>query len=104
MDSLPDAIDIVRPCVVQILLRAGGMRRPQPIGTGFIVDNSGLVLTARHVPRDGRKAAEAQKMQNIGFTVGLAEANTENMRGNFTLVGCQIIEEDPRHDLTLLQM
>ena len=100
MDSLPDVIDAVRACVVQVRIGSDGMA-PQPIGTGFIIDKSGFVLTARHVSRDGRKAATDGNMQNIRFFAGLAQPNSDNMRGNFTLVGCDVIEEDPRHDLTL---
>jgi S1-C subfamily serine protease len=103
MKSLPDIIDLVRPSVVQVRVGADGMI-PAPVGTGFIVDRSGLVLTARHVPRDGRKALEDQQRQNISFFIGLAQPNSANIRANFTLVGCEIVEEDPRHDLTLLRM
>lgn len=103
MGSLADAIDAVRSCVVQVRIAGEGVR-PQPIGTGFIVDKSGFVLTARHVPRDGRAVAEKQGIQNIRFFVGLAQPNSEKMRGNFILVDCDVVEDDPRHDLTLLRM
>jgi S1-C subfamily serine protease len=59
MVSLPDAIDVIRPSVVQVMVGASGMA-PVPAGTGFIVDDRGFVLTAGHVTRDGRAFAAAQ--------------------------------------------
>jgi S1-C subfamily serine protease len=68
------------------------------LGTGFIVDESGLVVTARHVTQAAAGGAGS------GVTVGLAQPNSENMRGNFTIVGGITLEEDRTHDLALLQM
>ncbi len=103
MGSLADAIDAIRPCVVQVSVGGDGVR-PVPVGTGFIVDSAGFVLTARHVARDVRNVAASGRIQNSRFLIGLAQPNTDNMRANFNFVGFEIVEEDPRHDLALLQM
>lgn len=103
MAALSDAIDQVRPCVIQVLLAGDGIR-PLPVGTGFICHNSGLVLTARHVTQDAFVYAVKQGLSNSQLLIGLAQANTENMRANFTLVGGEVVEEDARHDLALLRM
>jgi S1-C subfamily serine protease len=47
VNTLPNAIEIIRPSVVQICLGPGKKRKP--IGTGFIIHKSGYALTARHV-------------------------------------------------------
>ena len=67
--SLADAIDVVRPCVVQVSMGADGII-PVPVGTGFIIDSAGFVLTARHVPREARKMAAARQMRNVRFHIG----------------------------------
>jgi S1-C subfamily serine protease len=96
MTALPDSIDAIRPAIVQILLGWDG-GRPAAVGTGFIVDRAGFVLTARHVARDARSFASAQGLPNPRLLVGLAQPNTENMRANFTLVTGEVIEDDQRH-------
>jgi hypothetical protein len=65
---LSDAIDLVRPAVVQVLLdeQPSGAK---PIGTGFIVTDGGHVLTARHVAED---AETAINQRGARLLVGLA--------------------------------
>lgn len=81
MTSLADAIDLVRPCVVQVGV-GGDQIRPIPTGTGFMVDSAGYVLTARHVTRGARALVAAQQIQNGRLLIGLAQPNTENVRAN----------------------
>lgn len=100
---MADAIDVIRPSVVQISV-TGDLAKPIPIGTGFIIDSAGYVLTARHVIRDGRALMTAQRTKNCEFLIGLAIQNTENVRASFNLLKGNVIEEDPRHDLALLRM
>jgi Trypsin-like peptidase domain len=102
--SLPDAADVVRPSVVQVRVRLPSAREWPVLGTGFIVHDDGYALTARHVIEAGRTMLASQGGTGGGFIIGLAQPNTENMRGNFTLVEGHVIEEDPRHDLALLQL
>lgn len=99
MNALPDAIEVIRPCVIQILADVGG-RRPLVIGTGFIVDESGLALTARHVT-SGLVGAGGGR---VPLFAGIALKNTENMRANFQLVACEVLQEDARHDLSLIRL
>ena len=47
--SLPDAIDRIRPGVVQIGMRTDRGDVPTTLGTGFIVDDRGTIVTALHV-------------------------------------------------------
>jgi S1-C subfamily serine protease len=121
--DLPQAIEFVRPSVVQVvaLLRANpNPAQPFampvtpikiPLGTGFLVNEDGYVITARHV---------AEAIQQIQFDgqkhleVALAFPNVENykasggemisIRGAFTLFESRVVEEDARHDLALLKL
>lgn len=65
---------------------------------------SGMVLTAKHVPQDSMSQATEQGWTELRIVIGIAQTNTENMRANFTLVGGEVVEDDARHDLTLLRM
>jgi S1-C subfamily serine protease len=68
--DLKQAIAHVRPAVVQIDDSNGNV-----IGSGFLIDGAGHVATAWHV------------VENLPSPyVALAQPNTENMRGNFSLV------------------
>ena len=75
-----------------------------PLGTGFLVNSDGFVVTARHVVQCGHRLAEQIEAAQAGMLVGLAMPNTENMRGNFTGVGFHLVDEDARHDLALLKL
>lgn len=115
--KLPDVIDAVRPSIVQITFTVLGLSEEErkalgvnqvfsrPLGTGFLVDDQAHVITAQHVIEGARAVAAGQYANaEVSFGIGLAYPNTENMRGNFHVVGFDVIEEDPRHDLALLRM
>jgi S1-C subfamily serine protease len=113
--SVPKAIEAIRPSIVQILLLASGFSedvqreigRPfinQPIGTGFFVNQDAYVITARHVVEGGRQRLEQIQADRKQLLVGVAQPNTENMRGNFSAVDFDLIEADTRHDLALLRL
>lgn len=105
---LPDAIDAIRPSIVQILLeerRTGTfpVADSNPIGTGFIVTSAGHVLTARHVV----EAADPVLAQGGRLLSGLAVPNLSGpiqIRGSFELVETNFVARDARHDLALLQL
>ncbi len=111
--SLAQAIDRIRPVVVQIGFMAAGrdlmekIRRPfvrVPLGTGFFVNSEGYVVTTNHVIQEGVRLTNRMRAERVGIEVGLAQANTENMRGNFAVVDFDIVAEDNRHDLALLKL
>ena len=114
--SVPQAIENVRPSIVQISLLAINlsveMQREvgghhfisSTLGTGFLVNSDGYVITARHVIEGGRQILERIQAGQRRMLVGLAQRNTENMRGNFSVVEFDIVEQDVRHDLVLLRL
>jgi S1-C subfamily serine protease len=111
--TLPDAIESLRPSVVQILIQVRvpigspggipGMQPPlvprtAPIGSGFFV-----VKLFDSIPVQGPKQ----------LMVGLALPNldhfksggaTVSIRGSFVLVESQVIDEDERHDIAVLKL
>ncbi len=119
--TLPEAIAFVRPSVVQLTLMLDHFPAPTsaalggrifltgPLGTGFLVNEGGYVVTALHVLR----AFETYQLEIHGqifpvggkhLHVGIAAPNMENIRGNFNLVDFDVVEEDARHDLALLKL
>jgi len=113
--NVSQAIDIIRPSVVQIAFLAtdlsneAGNRLGRPFlslsfGTGFFVSSDGYVLTARHVLEAATQTAAQVEAGQKRTLVALAQPNTQNMRGNFTLVDFDVVDEDARHDLALLKL
>jgi len=116
---LADAIDQIRPSIVQIsFLNKGYKERKfgfgksvevpfheeENLGTGFIINSDGYAITARHVIHAGHHIAKEKGLSKWWIMAGLAEQNTENIRGNFMKVDCVVVEEDTRHDLVLLKL
>jgi S1-C subfamily serine protease len=105
--ELPDAIDQIRPAVVQIRVeppRSDSTNRERVIGTGFWVDDGGLLLTARHVIEAGK--ALIGQMQGSRLALGLAIPNLTGpitIRASFEIMDAEVVEEDPRHDIALLR-
>jgi len=120
--ALPEAIEFMRPSVVQISLRieqppstTGQFQLPSrpayvTLGSGFLVSAEGYAVTARHVVQS------FQAIQTGGhksLVVGLALPNLENyksggatlsIRASFNFTECEVIDEDVRHDLALLKL
>lgn len=86
--DLKEAIEAVRPAVVQIDDRDGNV-----IGSGFFVDDKAHVATAWHVVEDLPAP-----------TVALAHPNTEDVRANFRGIGTVVVAKDEHHDLAVLEM
>ena len=108
--SLADAIDRVRPAVVQIGLQS----RSAPLailGTGFIVDERGRVVTANHVIAGAlglaKRIGEAQLVAGLAFP-NLEEEQVGStmltLRSSFWYVGAVPVASDPVHDLAILQL
>jgi S1-C subfamily serine protease len=112
--NLTQAIEQIRPSVVQILLLATDFSEilrgevlpfvSHVLGTGFLVNPDGFAITAHHVIEGGHSIAEQIQAGQKQILVGLAQPNTENMRGNFAVVDFEVIEKDVRHDLALLKL
>jgi S1-C subfamily serine protease len=113
--NVAEAVDRIRPSVVQIGLIAVGLGhgvrnqgwRPfirRPLGTGFLVNPDGHVITARHVVEQGHQLARQIQASSKEMLAGLAIPNTENMRGNFSGVPFDVVAEDALHDLALLKL
>src|SRR5437879_12092990 len=115
--TLPEAIEFMRPSVVQILVEvrlpptqiAGGIQMPQrpqqaPLGTGFFVSADGYAITARLVIQTFRTI---QTAGNKRLKVGVALPNLENatltVRGNYTLTEPDLIAEAPRRAISFLK-
>ena len=112
---LAEAVERIRPSIVQIALMANDLSedllskvgRPFlhiPLGSGFFVNEGGYVITANHVVDAGRQQIQQLPAGQKRLLVGLAHPNTENMRGNFTLVAFDVLGNDTRHDLALLKL
>jgi S1-C subfamily serine protease len=127
--TLPQAIESIRPSVVQIQVsvkfpsgstdlysRPAEDSRSFLSGSGVLVTEKGYVVTARHVVHD---IQSRQLPEPIGFKgtrqllVGLAYPNLENfkskgsslsLRAGFSLIEAEIVEEDEQHDLALLRL
>ena len=111
--TLTSAIESVRGAVVQVSLHAvdrdGTYRQrwgkpflAEPIGTGFLVNEEAVVVTANHVLVEGAKAIGI--LPNASLHIGLAQPNSEHMRGNFTLVGFEVLLQDDLHDVAVLRL
>lgn len=108
------AIERIRPSIVQIILLATDVSEELrykvgpffrlPLGTGFLVNVDAYVITAHHVIEGGRQIAQQIPARQKRILIGLAQPNTENMRGNFSVVDCEITDTDARHDLALLKL
>jgi S1-C subfamily serine protease len=112
--DLATAIKRVQPSIVQIKLLAYGFPRggsiPQfttldrALGTGFVISLEGHVVTANHVMEEGSKALESVQAETKMLSIGFAYPNTQNMRGNFTLMDFDLIATDKIHDIALLKL
>lgn len=104
-ETLPFTIDAVRPSIIQI--RVGVATGPgQIIGTGFLVHSAGYALTAKHVSEAARQVMAL--VAGTRLLAGMAIPNVDlpgiSMRRSFELVECEVVENDPRHDLALLRL
>lgn len=125
--NLISALKLIRPCIVQITLfatklsaedkeRLGKNYINHPLGTGFFVNDEGFVVTANHVITEGINSIKRIKAGYKKLKVGvaqpneihrlaeLAQKNTYDWAGNFTYVDFDIIGNDIRTDLCLLEL
>lgn len=120
--NVAQAVERIRPSIVQITFHttdlSEDMRRrlgrpfiSYPLGTGFLVNEDGYVITARHVIEGASKIAEELQVgQQWQIYVRLAALNiaddVKNIRilGNFRGVPSDVVDVDARHDLALLKL
>src|SRR4051794_8835811 len=92
--DISDVIDDVSPAVVQISVAAGGA----VLGTGFLINDSGFVVTAHHVIKDLNGHA------TVGVPVpNYEDANRNRVSGSFVLFGYDVIDVDEARDLAVLR-
>lgn len=112
---LPDSIEVIRPCVVQIMVRAIGLSENSmkeigkpliidSIGTGFFVTKDAHVITADHVISEGLKRFDDVEAERKDILVGVRVQHTQTFRDNFALSDVDIIARDELHDLCLLKL
>lgn len=113
--TLADAVEVIRPAILQIAFDAQDFpdeakahipRRSQRItlGTAFFINSDAYVITANHVIQLGLRLVADSPAKRKDLFVGIAQPLTEHFRGNFTGVGFDLIDSDPRHDLALLKL
>ncbi len=106
--DLADAIEYIRPSIVQIaVLPSAAAHRTQlnVLGTGFWVSENGLVMTAGHVIEDAQRlmASLPGSRLMIGQSIPSITDPEFTIRGSFNYLGSEVVEEDPRHDIALIQ-
>jgi S1-C subfamily serine protease len=91
--SLPDAIDVIRPSVVQIHLQND---LNHTLGTGFFVDERATVVTALHVLDAGAARANHLGRMPPKFVACLATPNVlTTSEGTFRLEGFSHFDAEP---------
>ena len=117
MVKLARTIKKIKPSVVKIHIdyMVGGKHETEGMGTGFIVNTDGLIVTAKHVVDAFRGRVEQLKAgfdvndeAPVRIRVGLPmnEVRTAEMwaAANFRNVSADIVLEDIENDLALLKI
>lgn len=109
---LTDAVAAIRPSVVQIAVRLERSELPRTLGTGFIVDERGTVVTAWHVIEAGVDLADPTREieSRPQFVAGLAHPQrievgevVYGMQG-FSYVDLELLLAVPDHDLGVARL
>lgn len=107
--DLPEAIDKIRPVVLQFSVEPKGTNEPRPFGSGFVLDKLGHIATAAHVVRD----AERLVTEGHQVTIGFAFENFENkdlgtakltLTNAFYHIGAVPLAVDDTNDVAVLRM
>ena len=106
--NLMDAIDHMRPAIVQITVVpdwSSGPRKPSVVGTGFWVHKNGLAMTAKHVAESARNlmANSPGSRLMLGQSIPSITSPQITIRGSLNYIESRIVEEDQRHDIALIE-
>jgi S1-C subfamily serine protease len=107
--DLSDAIEYVRPSIVQIAVLPGAAAHGTQLnvlGAGFWVSENGLVMTARQVTEDAQRLLASLPGSRLMIGQGIPSVTDPEftIRGSFNYLGSKVVEEDPRHDIALIQV
>jgi serine protease Do len=92
----------MKPSIVQIVAEVRSSR--SVAGTGFLVHPNGFLLTARHVVAHARSLLEGKDGRLLAGLAIPELTGRLTIRASFQLVTAAIVEDDPRHDLSLLKL
>ena len=105
-DEFADAIDAVRPSIIQVAIESANHQSRQVIGTGLLFRRDGYALTARHGTEDAQSIVNEVAGARMMAGPALPNLDTQQLtsRASFELVGLDVVNEDQRHDLFLLRL
>jgi S1-C subfamily serine protease len=100
--QLPDAIDKIRPSVVQIRATGSGTSSEAPaIGTGFVVTTAGHVVTALHVVQP--PSLPAGQSLSVGFAGPTISTPVASVAASFVVVPARLHAGNREHDLAIIE-
>ena len=107
--ELTSAIENIRPSVVQIRTMEGGPNTGTVFGTGFLLSDDGVFVTAGHVLMDAidfiRKSSPSRTLGlYVGFAVENYDTPEHQMRFNYSSGLVDPIAINPLFDLALLKL
>jgi S1-C subfamily serine protease len=125
-EKIADAIEAVRPAIVQVAIRITGISSPAPfplgqsvqdcfqshngicvVGTGFFVNDSGDVITAGHVGNDVRQiietlnAHEIHAIVLIGVSLPNFESNHLTVASGTQVFPATLTATNAEHDIAI---
>jgi S1-C subfamily serine protease len=105
--DLPSAIEHIRPSVFQICVQVTGATFERYVlGTGFLVTEDGLIVTAKHVADVASEMLEGPGSRTLvaSFAAPNVDTPTLKMRANFSSVPLTLVSVDADNDLGLLRL
>lgn len=119
--DLSQAIADVRGFIVQITYTIVGLDKVRleslgargavwsiPLGTGFVINDNGFVVTALHVVEGiaevAQTVSEGEHIVGVGFAYPSRERNQVAEAGNFRVVKFDVVATDRRNDIALLKL
>jgi len=102
---LQDAIEVIRPSVVQFSVKTNIFSKHEQFGSGFIINDDGYIVTCAHVVQQ----AELLKKTGHSVTIGLAYPKIDDPEGitmkyGFYHLDATLLKVDQANDVALLKM